>query len=108
MTYHENWIVSRPFRIRVVVDGATATAPFTPFSVEMDFAKPLAQFGVAGRFARHSVMVARIEGDGHETPIPHAMSEDFVWEDRGDVSWVIEDPGQAEVQARMGEMQAKT
>ena len=88
--YHGDWIVSRLFRIRVTVDGSTVIAPFTPFSVEIDFANILAKLGADGQFARHSVVVARIEGERRETPIAHAMSEYFVWDDKGDVSWVIE------------------
>jgi len=94
MTGRNNWVVSRSFRIRLSVDEGTVSAPFTPFSMEMDFADLLAQLDVQERFARHSVVVTRIEGDGGETPTVHAMSEDFAEGDRGEVSWVIEDPGQ--------------
>ncbi len=91
-----DWAVPRSFRVRVTVDAATVTAPFTPFSVEIDFADILAKLGATGRFARHSVLVTRIEGKRCETPVVHAVSEDFIWDDRGDVSWVIEGSNQLE------------
>ena len=96
MTYHGNWIIPRSFRIRIRVDMATVTAPFTPFSIALDFADLLAKQDLSGRFAKHSVVVTRIEEELRETPIAHAISEDFDWGDRGDVSWVIEEARQLE------------
>ena len=91
MMYHGNWIVPRSFRIRIRVDMATVTAPFTPFSVDLDFAYFLTKQDLSGRFAKHSVVVTRIEEELRETPIAHAISEDFDWGEKGDVSWVIEE-----------------
>ena len=71
--YRDDWIVLRAFRIRVTVDGATVAVPFTPFSVEIDFANLLAELDAAGRFARHSVVVTRIEREQRETPIAQSL-----------------------------------
>ena len=96
MMNHGNWIVPRSFRIHVTVDMTTVTAPFTPFSAELDFADLLTKQDATGRFAKHSVVVTRIEDHRRETPIAHAVSEDFDWGDKGDVLWVIEEARQLE------------
>ncbi len=91
-----DWPVARAFRIRISVDRTTIISRFTPFAVEIDFAGLLHDLGINDRFARHSVAVTRIKAPERQMPIPHAMSEVFAWEDKGDISWVIEDPGQLE------------
>jgi hypothetical protein len=83
-----------PYRVDVTVAPAGPTAPYTPFAIQIDFADLLRKLGATDRFAAGSVRVMRVESGGHEVPIPHAMSEDFAWSDRGEVSWVIEKSGQ--------------
>ena len=57
MIYHGNSIIPRSFRIHIAVDMATVTAPFTPFSAELNFADFLTQDDANGHFAKHSVGV---------------------------------------------------
>lgn len=73
-------------------DGAAATQ--TPFSTEIDFDALLHNAGVTGVFAPQSVRVVSLKPDGAGTLVPHLMSEDFAWKNKGTVSWSIAGPEQ--------------
>ncbi|MCP4644491.1 MAG: VCBS repeat-containing protein [bacterium] len=79
-------------QIDVTVEEGAITIPFSPIAVQLDFAALLKEAGIPGRVAPNSIAVARVEDDGAEAAIPHALSEDFAWEQRGTVSWVAERP----------------
>ena len=81
--YSGDWPISRKFRVQVTVSGESVTESFTPFAIEIDFAALLSAKRIAGKFARHSLIVTRIAGDRFEEPAAHAMSEDFTRGDKG-------------------------
>lgn len=85
-------VCDRSWRIEVRIAPDAVNVPYSPFFAEMDFAALLRSVGEDRSFAPLSVLVARVEDDGSEILVPHAMSEDFAWETRGMVSWVITKP----------------
>lgn len=82
----------RSCRVEIRIHPDAVTMPYMPFSIEMDFAALLRSGGVDGAFAPLSVLVTRVADDGSEVLVPHALSEDFAWETRGTVSWVVAEP----------------
>ncbi|MCK5119718.1 MAG: VCBS repeat-containing protein, partial [Candidatus Latescibacteria bacterium] len=66
----------------------------TPCSVEVDFAEALKSFGERGIFDPDSVLLYRIEKDGRTIAIGHQLDEGFAHSDKGEVSWLMDEPDQ--------------
>ncbi|MBN2307872.1 MAG: VCBS repeat-containing protein [Candidatus Hydrogenedentes bacterium] len=96
----------RAHRVDVTVAAEAVAGPFAPFAVDIDFGALLHDAGEEARFAPGSVQVACVNADGSETVIPHALDEDFAWQDKGRVSWVIEQPDRLAYRVRFGALGA--
>jgi dienelactone hydrolase len=81
-------------RYHLMLEVEEVKEPYTPCAVEVDFAEALKSFGERGTFDPDSVSLYRIEKDGQTTAIGHQLDEGFAYTDKGEVSWLIDQPGQ--------------
>ena len=85
-----------PCCVRLTV---TSELPFAnvPMDPAIDFGELIRQAGVDGALDPHSIAVVDLRAN---RPVPHAITEDFAYGDRGRVEWVIEDPARKEYEIR--------
>lgn len=89
-----SWVGKGAYRVEVEVASSAVTGNDMPFSLELDFASLLHAATLPGEFAPGSVQVTRVDDDGDEVVVAHALSEDFAWSSAGIVSWTIVQPEQ--------------
>jgi len=90
------YVVAAPVRVRL-----TVTSKLPPCNVPMDpaidFGELIKQAGLPGVLDPNSIEVIDLKTG---KPVPHAVTEDFAYGDKGRIEWVIKDPTHTEYEIR--------
>ena len=89
-------VADDPATVRITVTSPLEFAN-TPLDPTIDFGEHVVQAGLQGVFDANSVVVRDVTTGER---VPHALSEDFAYADRGRIEFVIADPTHAEYDIR--------
>ncbi len=90
------WCADTVHRLPLVI---TSDLPFpnTPLDPLIDFGRVLADAGASGRLDPNSIQA--VDMDAGET-VPHALSPEFAYGDKGRVCWVVRNPAHRRYEIR--------